>query len=71
MNRRTALFAIAAAAIFPGFGAAAATDDENAVRRLFDSIRDAAGKADGKSLLAGLSTDALARLEAVRTAARR
>jgi hypothetical protein len=41
------------------------------VRRLFDALRDAAKSGDGKKLVAGLSRDSLARLEAVRGAARR
>lgn len=42
-----------------------------AVLRVFDAMRDAAGRGDGKRLTAGLSQETMARLEAVRQAARR
>ena len=45
--------------------------DEAAIRKLFDGMRAAAARGDGKGLLAGLSGPSLARLEAVRASARR
>lgn len=45
--------------------------DAAAVVRLFNAVRDAAVRGDGKRLTAGLSRDTLIRLEAVRQAARR
>lgn len=45
--------------------------DEAAIRKLFDSLRAAAARGDGKGLLAGFSSRSLTRLAAVRDAARR
>lgn len=45
--------------------------DEAAVAGAFEALRDAARNGDGKRLVAGLSKDTTARLEAVRAAARR
>lgn len=45
--------------------------EEAAIRRLFDSLRAAAAKGDGKALLGGFSRRSLSRLTAVRDAARR
>lgn len=45
--------------------------DEAAIRKLFDGMRAAAAKGDGKGLLASLAGPSLARLEAVRASARR
>lgn len=45
--------------------------DETAIRRLFDNMRAAAARGDGKGLLAGFSSRSLTRLAAVRDSARR
>lgn len=56
----------------PGLGfAAPASADEAAIRKLFDGVRAAAAKGDGKGLLAGFSSHSLSRLAAMRDAARR
>lgn len=48
-----------------------ANADETAIRKLFDGLRAAAARGDGKGLLAGFSSRSLTRLAAVRDAARR
>lgn len=45
--------------------------EEAAIRKLFNGLRAAAAKGDGKALLAGFSSRSLSRLTAVRDAARR
>lgn len=45
--------------------------DETAIRKLFDGLRAAAARGDGKGLLAGFSSHSLSRLAAVRDSARR
>lgn len=76
MNRRTLLRRAAGvfgAVLTSRVGRAVAAPvapEEAAIRKLFDSLRAAAAKGDGKGLTAGLSTHTLARLEAVRASAR-
>lgn len=47
------------------------TPEEAAIRKLFDGLRVAAAKGDGRALLSGFSGRSLSRLTAVRDAARR
>jgi hypothetical protein len=74
MNRRALLTtALLSVALLCPLAATvrAASPDEAAVAQAFEALRGAVRSGDGKKLLGGLSRDSLARLEAVRTAARR